>query len=122
MPTADDCAWLLRFKVSRGDPAKHRAEAVVEPSGDLPAGEARLIGKGVIRVAADDSLAPLFSLVEEHGFKTVVMPPFGDARLAVAACKAFLERVPGVEWIRVVCLDEDDYDAYLVALQDYVPD
>ena len=120
--------------------------------GGCPTGEARITGghklpaRHVIHTVGpvwhggaqgeDDLLErcylSVFALGEEHGLKTVAFPAIScgvygyplerAARIAVAASKAFLERTPSVEWVRVVCFGEDVYEAYLDVLQDHVPE
>jgi O-acetyl-ADP-ribose deacetylase (regulator of RNase III) len=80
----------------------------------------------------DDDLArcyrSCFTLVEQHGLRTVALPSISTGayrfpveracRIALAEIRDFLERNVTVEKVTVVCFEENVYESYRAALQE----
>ena len=73
-----------------------------------------------------------FTLVEEHGLRSVAFPAIScgvygfpidrAAAIAVREIKAFLERNAEAERVLAVCFTADVYEAYRTVLQQFVPE
>ena len=111
-------------KITRGYrlPARHVIHTVGPVWVDGHLGEDELLNQCYLNC---------FSLVQEHGLRSVAFPAIScgaygfpverAADIAVRAIKAFLERNTEVERVLVVCYTPEVYDAYRSALQDLVP-